>query len=275
MEEYFDTAWPEGRTMMRKTASVQVNVDLGTPETVDPRWHLAHDLGPLLTACFANSPFDGSGRPSGYRSTRAAVWHAIDPGRTAAARGDRSSNARVDWARYVLDAPVMMVCVDADTCVAVRVPQSFGSWLTTGHPLGWPTLDDLAYHVTTLFPPVRPRGWLELRMIDSLPEEWWPVAVAVTVALLDDPSVAEPARAATERTRDRWETAARAALRDPCFAEAALSAFTAARRALPGLGADPATLLAVDDYCTRFVERARCPADDLLDQWSGRGVPVV
>ena len=80
--------WPAGRTMMRNTASIQVNVDVGSPATVDARWHLAHDIGPVLTACFANSPFDASGRPSGYRSTRAAVWHAIDPARTDSARRD-------------------------------------------------------------------------------------------------------------------------------------------------------------------------------------------
>jgi glutamate--cysteine ligase len=260
--------------MMRKTASVQVNVDLGAPDVVDDRWHLAHDLGPLLTACFANSPFDGSGRPSGYRSTRAAVWSAIDPARTTPARRDPSAAAAAEWARYVLDAPVMMVRIDDDHSVPLHTHRTFEQWLAEGHALGWPTRDDLAYHLTTLFPPVRPRGWLELRMIDSLPEEWWPVAVAVTVALLDDPSAAEHARRATVTTRERWETAARSSLRDPCFAEAARTCFDAARRALPHLGADPETLVAVDDYRERFIDRARCPADDLLDEWSGRAVPV-
>ncbi len=69
MEQYFDTAWPAGRTMMRNTASIQVNVDIGTTDEVDDRWRRAHDLGPVLTACFANSPFDAGGRPSGFRST--------------------------------------------------------------------------------------------------------------------------------------------------------------------------------------------------------------
>ena len=110
MEEYFDTAWPAGRTMMRNTASIQVNVDVGAPHDVDARWHRAHDLGPVLIACFANSPFDAGGRPTGFRSTRAAVWNAIDPARTASARRhDPSSAAPDDWARYLLDAPVMMV----------------------------------------------------------------------------------------------------------------------------------------------------------------------
>lgn len=276
MEEYFDTAWPAGRTMMRNTASIQVNVDIGAPDQVDARWHLAHDLGPVLTACFANSPFDTTGRPSGSRSTRAAVWRAIDPGRTASARRRAPEwNARDDWAHYVLEAPVMMVRVDDDRSDAVHTAQSFAQWMTQGQPLGWPTLDDLAYHVTTLFPPVRPRGWLELRMIDALPEAWWPVAVAVTVALLDDPLAAECASAATAPVRDRWDVAARDALHDAALAEAARWCFDAALHALPRLGADAATIDATDDYATRYVRRNRCPADDLLDDRASRSIGAV
>ena len=59
-------------------------------------------------------------------------------------------------------------------------------WVEAGHPLGFPTADDLAYHLTTLFPPVRPKGWLELRMIDALPDPWWRVPVAVAAAWIDD-----------------------------------------------------------------------------------------
>ena len=275
MEEYFDTAWPAGRTMMRNTASIQVNVDVAGPDGVDARWHLVHDLGPVLTACFANSPFDANGRPSGFRSTRAAVWNAIDPGRTASARRGNASRARADWVRYVLDAPVMMVRVDETCSVAVHDAQSFEEWLLAGHELGWPTLDDLAYHTTTLFPPVRPRGWLELRMIDALPEEWWPVAVAITTALVDDPRASECAAAATAPVRDAWTAAARDALHDPALARAAQWCFEAARDALPRLDTDATTIAAAEDYAERFIDRSRCPADDLLDEWAGRPTAAV
>jgi glutamate--cysteine ligase len=273
MEEYFDTAWPAGRTMMRNTASIQVNVDVGAPHEVDARWHRAHDLGPVLTACFANSPFDATGRPSGFLSTRAAVWHAIDPLRTASARRhDPASAARPDWSRYVLDAPVMMMRVDDTRSIALHAPHSFEQWIVDGHALGWPTPDDLEYHVTTLFPPVRPRGWLELRMIDALPEPWWPVAVAVTVALLDDPLAAEWATSATAGVRDRWADAARDALHDPALADAARWCFDAAQLALERVGADAATIDATEEYAARFVRRSRCPADDLLDDRAGRPI---
>jgi glutamate--cysteine ligase len=276
MEQYFDTEWPAGRTMMRHTASIQVNVDVGSPNDVDARWHRAHDLGPVLTACFANSPFDASGRPSGYRSTRAAVWAGIDPARTTPARRQHPASSGVDdWTRYVLDAPVMMVRVDDTRSIAVCAPLAFEQWIVEGHELGWPTVDDLAHHVTTLFPPVRPRGWLELRMIDALPEQWWPVAVAITVALLDDPLAAEWAGSATAPVRDHWQIAARDALRDPDLGDAARWCFDAAQLALERLDVDAATIDATEEYAARFVRRSRCPADDLLDDWAGRPIAAV
>jgi glutamate--cysteine ligase len=267
MEAYFDSRWPAGRTMMRNTASIQVNLDVGDPATTDARWHLAHDIGPVLTACFANSPFDASGRPSGYRSTRAAVWHAIDPVRTGSARCDPAMSAREAWERYVLDATVMMIRVDDEHSVATREPMSFSRWLTHGHACGWPTVDDLAYHTTTLFPPVRPRGWLELRMIDALPEEWWPVAVAVATALLDDPAASACATESAATTRDRWGSAARDALCDPDLRATAVRCFEAARAALGRLGADADTCAATDEYFERYVARGRCPADEQLEDW--------
>jgi glutamate--cysteine ligase len=266
MEEYFDTRWPDGRTMMRNTAAIQVNLDVGRDRgDVDARWQRAHAIGPVLAAAFANSPFDVEGHVSGWRSTRLAVWHAIDPCRTGAAYVP-SVDAVTAWTTYTLDAPVMLMRIDDDRSVALRDPFPFGRWLHDGHALGWPTESDLEYHLTTLFPPVRPRRWLELRMIDALPEEWWPVAVSVTTALLDDPEAAEIATNACAPVRDTWEVAARDALSAGPLREAAGQCFRGALAALPRLGADLDTIEATADYLDRYVVRGRCPADDLLDE---------
>ena len=158
--------------MMRNTASVQVNLDLGAPEPRSTsRWRRAHDLGPVLAAAFANSPFDVRGRtdrlavdpPRGLaaRSTRAAPLGVRAPAPTRGRRGPT----------YALDAPVMMIRVERRRHVPVARRRSRSrAWIDDGHELGWPTIDDFEYHLTTLFPPVRPRGWLELRMIDALPD---------------------------------------------------------------------------------------------------------
>jgi glutamate--cysteine ligase len=111
----------------------------------------------------------------------------------------------------------------------VEEPLTARQWIEHGHELGWPTADDIAYHLTTLFPPVRPRGWLELRMIDALPDPWWRVPVAAAAVLLDD----DEAVAACEAVADRWWEAATDGLGDPALAAAAA---VCARRTLAGLG---------------------------------------
>jgi glutamate--cysteine ligase len=263
MERYFDAQWPRGRVMMRNTASTQINVEVGDRETRAARWQLAHDLGPVLAATFANSPFDGDGRPTGRCSNRLAVWDSIDRRRTAPA-ADLAADPVTAWTRYLLAAPVMMIRVDTTASEAICVPLPFERWIAEGHELGWPTLDDLEYHTTTLFPPVRPRGWLELRMLDALPRDVWPVAVAVTAALLDDPDAAERASDAVRPVRRAWATAGRAGVTDPVVRAAALQCFAAAIDALERSATADGLLTAVDDYRGRYVAAGRCPADDRL-----------
>jgi glutamate--cysteine ligase len=266
MEQYFDRHWPAGRTMMRHTASIQVNVDNGHGDDVAARWQRAHDLGPVLVAAFANSPFDAFGRVTGWCSTRFAVWDGIDPSRTGSAHLDGVEPATA-FTRYALDARVMMCWPDGPEGEAV-VPGNgltFGDWVDGGNEFGHPTVDDLSYHLTTLFPPVRPRGWLELRMVDGLPVEWWPVPVALSTALLDDPTAAAAAADALLMTRGQWTRAARCGLADHLLREVAATCFDAASRALPRLGVDEHVIAAFDAYRQHYVDRGRSPAHDRLE----------
>ncbi len=226
MEAHFDVFGDAGRTMMRQTAAIQVNIDLDASLAAPSRWHAAHALGPLLAAVFANSPFDGKA-PSGWSSTRLAVWLAIERGRSAPVGA--AGGAGPAWADYALRAPVMCIRVTEDDFVPVCEPLTFAEWIVDGHELGWPTEDDLAYHLTTLFPPIRPRGWLELRMIDSLRSEWSTVPAIVAAALLEDAD--GPARIARHLgpLAGRWDDAARRGIHDPDFAAAAVACFDAAR----------------------------------------------
>ncbi|MEX1008501.1 MAG: ergothioneine biosynthesis glutamate--cysteine ligase EgtA [Acidimicrobiia bacterium] len=267
MEHYFDAHGPAGRTMMCNTASIQVNLDIGSAAAIESRWQRAHDLGPVLAAAFANSPLDASGRPTGWRSSRLAVWQAIDPARTNAAYVP-GLDARSSWTRYTLDAPVMMIRSDSATSTPLDVRMTFAEWIAKGHELGWPTLEDFDYHLTTLFPPIRPRGWLEFRMIDALPDEWWPVAVAVAATLLDDAQAADAATRAIAPTRGCWIAAAQDGLADTALRAAADACFTAVLEALPRLGTDAETVAAAASFHDRFVARGRCPADDLLRDWN-------
>ncbi|WP_237408647.1 ergothioneine biosynthesis glutamate--cysteine ligase EgtA [Streptomyces sp. M2CJ-2] len=276
MEACLDRTGPAGRAMMCASASVQVCLDAGYEEPGPlghvRRWWLAHQLGAVLLAAFANSPLAGH-RPTGWRSTRQLRWAQIGTGRAGGPVLD--SDPRAAWARHVLDAPVMCVRRDGGPW---DVPEglSFREWTRSRAPRA-PTRDDLDYHVTTLFPPVRPRGHLELRMIDAQPgDDGWIVPLAVATALFDDPEAAETAYRAVKPLAERthgmpaphnplWRDAARGGLADPELREVAAACFAAALRALPRLGATTEVVDAVAAYRDRYVARGRCPADELLD----------
>jgi glutamate--cysteine ligase len=263
MEAFFDGDGPDGRVMMASTASVQVCLDAGADAAdVARRWSLTNALTPLLIAAFANSPLR-LGLPTGFACSRQDVWSRIDPTRTIAPDGTDPVEA---WTRYALDARVLLVRRDPEPWVA-SPGMTLREWIAGVTPWGRPTYDDLAYHLSTLFPPVRPHGWLELRAIDALPDDLWPVAVAVAAALVDDPGAADTARDAMAGLEAHYHRAARAALRDRELRRAAERCFGAALAALPRLGAGPALVDQVDDYADRYVSTGRTPADDLLDVW--------
>lgn len=277
-----------GLAMMCTTAAIQVCLDAalaggagqgggpdgggGTGGSAgrDERWRLAHALSPVLSAAFANSPVAG-GRLTGWRSWRLGIWESLDRTRTAPAL--RTGRAVDDWTEYLLAANVMLIRSTGDTCAAVRGAFPFRRWLVAGHELGWPTLEDLEYHLSTLFPPVRARGWLEVRGVDALPEPWWVVPVAVAHALLDDPEAADGAALATGRAAWCWCEAPRWSLSYEPLASAAKTCFALAVDALGRLGAPASVIGVVDGYRERFVERGRCPADDTLDALARAGAP--
>ncbi|GAA1367337.1 ergothioneine biosynthesis glutamate--cysteine ligase EgtA [Streptomyces beijiangensis] len=273
MESYFDRYGTAGRSMMRGSASVQVCLDAGHEEPgplgLGRRWRTAHLLGAVLVAAFANSP-RAHGRSTGWRSTRQAQWADLDPRRSLAPALDREPRAA--WTEQVLDTPVMCIRQDEGPW---QVPEglTFRGWLRGGGPRP-PTRADLDYHITTLFPPVRPRGHLELRMIDAQPgEDGWIVPLAVTAALFDDPEAAETVYRVVKPLAETagplpaprnplWRSAAQHGLADPELHAAAAVCFATALEALLRLGASTAVCDAVAGFAARYVVRGRCPADD-------------
>ena len=296
MEQFFDRAGPWGRMMMCSTASVQVCVDAGQegpgPDGFRWRWHLLHAIGPVLVAAFANSPLR-VGRPTGWKSTRQAIWSRLDPSRTRAPAdaepftGSGASNGwpehsdpRSAWVSYALDAEVMCVRQPSAACWDVPAGLTFRDWLR-GAGERRPTADDLTYHLSTLFPPVRPHGHLELRMIDAQPGDGWIVPTAVVSALVDDPDAAEAAMAAvmdlwhghwprpgparSGAAENLWQRAARLGPEDARLAKASRRCFEEAQAALARRGAPRPVRDAVSAFTERYVLRDRCPADDRLD----------
>ncbi len=260
MQAYFDEWGPEGRRMMSSCASIQVNIDSGDEETLARRWALAHRIGPAVAATFACSP-----GPL-HRSERLATWNSIDPTRTKPVLA--SGRMAEDWADYVLDARVMLVHDGDGHCEPVTVPITFGEWVDEGIAGRQATLDDLAYHCTTLFPPVRPRGWLEVRWLDCVPAGVAEVASAAVVGLLlDDDAGAEALEAcAGVDGRASWTTTATLGTQDPALAAAGGWLLTVAARSLERSGAPPSWAEAVVDAAERWPAKGRSPAADLEER---------
>ncbi|WP_426997486.1 glutamate-cysteine ligase family protein [Pseudarthrobacter sp. N5] len=272
MEDHFDRFGPAGRTMMCSTASLQISLDAGfdTPGTAGAaqRWARLHALLPVFIAMFANSPFH-HGIPSGWRSTRQRVWLGTDPTRTAAVPA--SVDPRGAWARYALDA--LVLCIPGQGSWIAPCGLTMRGWLRGEGPRP-ATFSDVDYHLTTLFPPVRPRGFMELRVIDAQAGGGWEPVTAMVMALMDDEHAADLAAEAcgpVSALADPIGTAARDALADPVLAAAALGCAEAALDALPRMGADAGTRAMTAAFIDRHTSRGQCPADARLALWRRTG----
>jgi glutamate--cysteine ligase len=277
MEEFFDRGGPWGRRMMCSTASVQVCLDAGDdsdgPSGYRNRLRLLHAVGPVLVAAFANSPLR-EGKPTGWASSRQQVWAGMDPGRTRTPRLD--DDPRAAWAAYALDAQLMCVRNRGSADWSAPPGLTFRQWVRGDHEgLRPPTMSDLDYHLSTLFPPVRPRGHFELRMIDAQPGDGWTVPLGVCSALLSDAQSCEAALAAVaplwaggDNGEDGapWLRAARSGPADPVISRASRECFAVAREALDRMAAPAGITAAVDAFAERYVSKDRCPADDLLEE---------
>jgi glutamate--cysteine ligase len=273
MEEFFIASQTgvAGAAMMTSTASVQINLDAGPRDGWAARVRLAHALGPTMIAIAANSPML-AGQFTGWASTRQRVWSQLDSARCGPILGVNGDDPAGEWARYAMKAPVMLVHPTPEMdAVPITDWVPFADWADGRVLLGGrrPTQDDLDYHLTTLFPPVRPRRWLEIRYLDSLPEAVWPAVVFTLVTLLDDPIAADIAAEATEAVATAWDRAAQIGLGDRRLHEAAIRCVqTAAERA-------PAELEESMLQLVRSVEKGRCPADDFSDRAVKYGIDTA
>jgi len=260
MQAYFDEWGPEGRRMMSSCASIQVNIDSGDEATLARRWDLAHRIGPAVAATFACSP-----GPL-HRSERLATWNAMDPTRTKPVLA--SGRLTEDWTDYVLEARLMLLHGEDDRCEPVAVPITFGEWIDEGIAGRWPQLADLEYHCTTLFPPVRPRGWLEVRWLDCLPAGIAEVASAAVTGLLIDEDAGAEAIDACEGVdrRASWATTASLGTQDPALAAAGGWLLSVAAAALDRTDAPACWAEAVSDAAERWPAKGRSPADDLEER---------
>lgn len=242
-----------GTRMMRQTASFQCNLDWrGDPAE---RWRFLNALSPYLTAIFANSPIY-RGEDTGERSFRARVWRELGGGRTGIFPcGDDFVGEYLDFA---LDAPAILIPDDADGWLPFR------EW----NARGTASADDWKTHLTTLFPDVRPKGFVEIRGADAVQPEWYAAPVAFLSGLMyDDRAFAAAREMVGVPDPALLVRAGRTGLRDERIAATARDLFTLALEAAEALG--PAFLCPADveearAFFDTYTARALSPADDAL-----------
>jgi glutamate--cysteine ligase len=200
MGDYMPKRGNLGLDMMLRTCTVQVNLDYESEADMVKKFRVSLALQPLTTALFANSPFK-EGKPSGLLSTRAAVWLDTDPDRCGIPRfvfePDMSYERYVDW---MLDVPMYFAYRDGKYIdLSGRSLRDFIAGKFHNEVGDVPRITDFTDHLTTAFPEVRLKRYLEMRGADGGPWRRLCALPALWVGLLYD-SVALDA--AHELTKD-------------------------------------------------------------------------
>ncbi len=275
MERYFDGCGcgVAARRLMSASAGLQLNLEAGPPGGWPDRLRRIYRLGPVLTAISACStqaadPGPGSGLATGSASMRQQAWFALEPARTVPV--PFGGEPGLAWADYALRAPLMLLRAPDGALVEAPPGLTFGAWAAGSERVDRPpTVADLDYHLTTLFPVIRPRGFLELRFLDAAPTRFWPGLAAIVATLIDDPVAADRAADAVgdrpaEPALD-WPAAARDGLRTPEFRRLAARCAAIAVEHCPDDLRDRAA-----DYAA-LVDSGRTPGDLLRDEADGDG----
>lgn len=211
MQAYMPKVGALGLDMMFRTATVQVNVDFVDEADMVRKMRISLALQPLITAIFANSPFL-DGKPTGQLSQRSRIWLDTDPDRTGMLPFAFEQGFGFErYVDYALDVPMYFVKrgdVYFDVAgasfrdlMAGRLPQLPGEGAM---------MSDWTNHLSTIFPEVRLKTYLEMRGADAGPRAHFTALPALCAGLLYDPGALDQA---AELTKE-WSAAARQALRN-------------------------------------------------------------
>ncbi|WP_230280324.1 glutamate--cysteine ligase [Croceicoccus sp. Ery15] len=292
MMEHMPKVGTMGLDMMLRTCTIQVNLDYSSEADMAKKFRVGLALQPLATALFANSPFT-EGKPNGFLSYRSHIWSDTDPARTGMLPFVFEDGFGYErWVDYMLDVPMYFVFRDGKYINAAG--QSFRDFLKGELPAlpgEKPTMADWTDHMSTAFPEVRLKSFLEMRGADGGPWSRICALPAFWVGLLYDQTALD---AAWDMVKD-WSMEEREALRNAVpklaldapvpgggvLADLAPEVLKIARAGLAARG----QLNSVGDNETGFLapldeiaKRRKVPAQDLLDryhgEWNGSVAPI-
>ena len=284
MNDYMTKVGTMGRAMMRRTTTVQVNLDFSSEADMVQKLRVALALQPVATALFANSPFF-EGKPNGQKSWRSTIWRHLDDARTGMLPFVFEDGMGFErYVQYALDVPMYFVYRGGEYINALG--QSFRDFLKGELPAlpgEIPTLSDWADHLTTAFPEARIKKYMEMRGADGGPWRRLCALPAFWVGLMYDQNSLD---AAWDLVKG-WDAETREALRVGA-AEQALQAEvgaikmhdlarqvleiseaglkTRARAGAGGMVPDETHFL---NALKESIDSGKVPADELLDHYHG------
>lgn len=271
MREHMLRAGTHGHHMMKATAATQASFDVSTEADTARKMFVSTALAPIVTAMFANSPLV-AGRPSGFKTFRGFVWTRTDP--------DRSGfpDAALDfsqerWVDYLLDVPMMFRKRDGAWLPARG--HTFRHWLEHGDDTGRkPTVADWDLHLTSVFPEVRVKRQIEVRMADCVDLDRAGAFVALWKGLFYCELSLTAATAIARRFVRFGTPEARHLIASEHGPQGIVGGHRLAAWAEEVVEAAREGLLRCDpeevDWLApleRDVAAGRCPADDVLDAW--------
>ena len=284
MNNYMEKVGTMGTAMMRRTCTVQVNLDFGSEADMVKKMRVAIALQPVAVALFANSPFF-EGKVNNHKSWRSYIWRHLDDARTGMLPFIFDEGFGFEsWTQYVLDVPMYFVYRDGQYIDALGM--SFRDFLKGELPAlpgEKPLLSDWADHLTTVFPEARVKQFIEMRGADGGPWRRLCALPAFWVGLMYDQTALD---AAWDLVKG-WSAEQREALRVAASVDGlqakvdgidmhalarevvAISEAGLKARSMPGAGGlvpdETHFLNALKDS----IETGKTPADELLELYHG------
>jgi glutamate--cysteine ligase len=283
MRDYMPKRGSKGLDMMLRTCTVQVNLDYASEADMVEKFRVSLALQPLATALFACSPFI-EGKPSGLLSARSDVWTDTDPDRCGMLPFVFEPGMGFErYVDYMLDVPMYFVYRDGRYIDASG--QSFRDFMAgklPAYPGQLPTMGDWMDHLTTAFPEVRLKKYLEMRGADGGPWRRLCALPAFWVGLLYDQGALDAAWdlvkdwTIEERERLRAEVprlGLNAEVRGISVRDLSLEALRLSaqglknRKRVNDSGRDESIFL---DTLVAIAESGRTPAEEMLEAYHGR-----
>ena len=256
-----------GQWMMKASAGVQVSIDYISIEDLQRKFVFLNRLSPFLTALFANSPII-IGSPSGYLSYRSHIWENTDNSRSGLPETFLSDNFRLeDYINWALKATPYHLMHEGE--VVQTTDWNFQQLLEGKHPDLKITPEDWEDHLGMLFPDIRIKNILEVRVVDSVPPQYALAVPALVGTLLYDESAFSSAQSILmDLPRDEFKLYKKAVSKDALQAEVNRTNFAKIGRqlveiALHELGSKEENWLL--PFFELYTKEGRTPADESLD----------